>query len=170
MADRSSSDGLSERLGVLTRREVEARIVGPLIDGLAEEFGRARVIGVVAEIIARIARQEGADLASDLGDDVDAFVASLDYWRRDGALEIDLIEQTPERLAFNVTRCRYAELYRSLGLQHLGAVLSCNRDGAFIEGFNPQASLDRPHTIMEGGSCCKFRYRFPGPHEGGRKE
>ena len=71
---------------------------------------------------------------------------------------------------FNVTRCRYAELYRALGIAHLGAKLSCNRDFALIEGFNPKASLERQQTIMAGASCCTFRYRFPEPESEGESK
>ena len=70
-------------------------------------------------------------------------------------------EQTDEVLAFDVTRCRYAEMYRALGIPELGAVLSCNRDAALIEGFNPEVHFSRTQTIMGGASHCDFRYRKP---------
>jgi hypothetical protein len=41
----------------------------------------------------------------------------------------------------------------------LGAVLSCNRDFALIEGFNPEVELTRTQTIMGGATCCNFRYQ-----------
>jgi hypothetical protein len=37
-------------------------------------------------------------------------------------------------------------------------VLSCNRDAALIDGFNPAVTLTRTQTIMQGASCCDFRY------------
>jgi hypothetical protein len=36
--------------------------------------------------------------------------------------------------------------------------LSCARDYALIEGFNPDVSLKRTQTIMEGATHCDFRY------------
>ena len=45
-------------------------------------------------------------------------------------MRIEVVEQSAERFGFNVTRCRYAEMYRALGIPELGAVLSCNRDAA----------------------------------------
>ncbi len=62
--------------------------------------------------------------------------------------------------AFNVTRCRYAEMYRELGIPHLGPVLSCARDFALIEGFNPLIRLTRTQTLMDGAPTCDFRYRL----------
>ena len=70
-----------------------------------------------------------------------------------------MVELSEDRLAFNVTRCRYAELYRALGLQELGATLSCNRDGALMEGFNPNVEFRRTQTIMQGATHCDFDYR-----------
>lgn len=153
-------DNLNAKIGVLTRREVEARVLGPVIEALAQEFDRERVIAVLRATIVRIARQQGGELARQMGDtSLGAFADSLQYWTQDNALEIELLEQTPEQLDFNVTRCRYAELYRALGLEDLGAVLSCNRDYALIEGFDPEVELTRTQTIMEGASHCDFRYR-----------
>ena len=61
---------------------------------------------------------------------------------------------------FDVTRCRYAEMYRALGIPELGAVLSCGRDFALGAGFNPDLKLTRSQTIMDGAPRCDFRYRL----------
>lgn len=156
-------DTINARIGVLTRREVEARLLAPLVEALGERFGREEVVATVRETIIRLAQEQGAQLASSLGDDSAAFQSSLEHWTRDGALELDVLAHTPTQLDFNVTRCRYAELYSALGIPELGAVLSCNRDFALVEGFNPQATLTRTQTIMQGAPHCNFRYTFPAP-------
>jgi hypothetical protein len=154
------------RLGVLNRREVEARILAPLIEALAAEFGRERVLGVVRRTILEIARRQGAELGQRLGRaSLTEFGAALEAWKQDGALEMDVLEQSDERLAFNVTRCRYAEMYRALGVPDLGELLSCNRDAALIEGFNQAVTLTRTQTIMQGAPLCDFRYARTGPAE-----
>lgn len=154
----TGADRLNE-IGVLKRREVEARIVGPLIEAFGREFGRDRVIEILREVIVRIAHEQGAQLAETLGGAALAqFAAGLALWKKDDALHLEMLEQNSERLSFNVTRCRYAELYHALGIPELGAVLSCQRDFALIEGFNPAITLTRTQTIMEGAACCNFRY------------
>ena len=50
-------------------------------------------------------------------------------------------------------------------MAELGAVLSCNRDYALIEGFNGEVDLTRTQTIMEGAAYCDFRYRLRQPIE-----
>lgn len=155
-------DTLNQQIGVLTRREAEARLLAPLVDALGERFGREAVLDVVRDTIIAIAREQGQALADAMdGTTSDAFHESLAYWTQDDALHVEILQHTPEHLDFNVTRCRYAELYRSLGIPELGAILSCNRDFALIEGFNPDATLSRTQTLMQGASHCNFRYRFP---------
>jgi hypothetical protein len=78
----------------------------------------------------------------------------------DDALEIDMTEESENMLSFDVRRCRYAELYESLGIRELGTTLSCTRDFALIEGFNSDVRLTRSQTIMEGAPYCDFRYRL----------
>lgn len=154
-------DTLTQRIGVLARRETEARIVAPIVEALAEEFGRERVLGIVRDTVVRIAKQQGSELAGMMGgNDSATFLESMKYWRQDNALEIDVIAHDDEKLHFNVTRCRYAEMYRALGIPELGALLSCNRDFALMEGFNPDAGLTRTQTLLGGASHCDFRFDF----------
>lgn len=154
-------DTLTQKIGVLTRRETEARILAPIIEALGESFGREKVVEVVCDTIEKLAVEQGQSLAAEYGNGADAFFETLQFWTQGGALEIDVLEQSATKLDFNVKRCRYAEMYRALGIPELGAVLSCNRDNALIEGFNPEAKLTRTQTIMDGAGHCDFRYDFP---------
>ncbi len=155
------ADNLNAKIGVLTRREVEVRILSPLIEALGESFGLDQVLSVVQRTIIKIAREQGADLSKQMKNNtLQDFCETLQFWTRDNALEIEVIEESEEILSFNVTRCRYAELYDSLGLRDIGTIFSCTRDFALIEGFNPDVSLTRTQTIMEGAPFCDFRYRL----------
>ena len=159
----SPPDNLNAKIGVLTRREAEARILKPIIEALSDEFDREKVLEIVRQTIIRLAQEQGAELAAMLGgSSSDHFMESLAYWTKDDALEIEVLAHDAETLHFNVNRCRYAELYKSLGLEELGATLSCNRDFALINGFNKEATLERSQTIMQGATHCDFRYQFKG--------
>ncbi len=154
----TKSDTLNE-IGVLKRREIEARIIAPLLDALGKEFGRERVLEVARGVIVDVARQQGARLAGNVGGDSLAhFAEGMAAWKKDDAIQIEVLELSEERYSFNATRCRYAEMYRALGIPELGALLSCNRDFSLIEGFNPGVELTRTQTIMQGADCCDFRY------------
>jgi hypothetical protein len=148
------------RLSLLQQREIEAKIVGPLIRAFAAEIGEDRALTILRQVITDLARQGGAELARSLGEQtLEAFGRTLDRWRENGALEIEMLEESPERLSFNVVRCRYAEMYHALGLADLGASLSCQRDFALAEGFSPEIQLTRTQTLMEGAAFCDFRFR-----------
>jgi uncharacterized sporulation protein YeaH/YhbH (DUF444 family) len=147
-------------LPVLLRREVEARILAPVVEAMAAEFGRERVIEILRDTIIKVAREQGAGLAEAQGSNaLEGFADATKAWTANEALTIEVIEQSADRYDFNVTRCRYAEMYRELGIPELGAVLSCNRDFSLIEGYNPDITLTRETTIMGGAPACQFRYR-----------
>ena len=148
-------------IGVLTRREVEARLLIPLIEALSAKFGQAEVLAIVRQTIIEIARQQGKELAESCpSNNLNAFASILETWKKGNAMEIQVFEQTERCFSFDVRRCRYAEMYRSLGVPELGYLLSCNRDFSLIEGFNPTIRLSRTHTIMEGEEVCDFRYQL----------
>jgi hypothetical protein len=157
-------DAQKTRLPLLEQREIEARIVGPLVRAFAVEVGMERALAIVGQVIRDLARQSGGELALLLADNtLDGFARTLDRWRENGALRIEVLEQTPEKLSFNVTRCRYAEMYHALGLADLGASLSCQRDFALAQGFNSEIHLERSQTIMEGAPFCDFRFQLGEP-------
>lgn len=148
-------------VGVLKRREIEARIVAPLLERLGQEFGSERVIEVARQVVVEVAQSQGQALAHSMGgNELSHFADSMENWTKGGALEVDVVEHNDEVFAFNVNRCRYAEMYRELGLADLGAALSCNRDGTMVQGFNPNIEFTRTQTIMGGADHCDFVYRL----------
>ena len=152
------ADTLNE-IGVLKRREIEARILMPVLQALGEEFGRERVFEVARRVIVEVAQRQGRELAARMGgNSLTDFASALEDWKKGDAYRMEVLRQDAERFDFNVTRCRYAEMYRALGIPEVGALLSCNRDFALIEGFNPDVGLRRTQTIMEGASHCDFRF------------
>jgi predicted ArsR family transcriptional regulator len=153
------TDTSLNEIGVLQRREIEARILAPVLDALAQVFGKEAVLEITRRTIADIARRQGRELAEQLGrNDLEAYSESLEPWTRNGALELRILNQNQTHLDFDVTHCRYAQLYHKLGLAELGSILSCNRDASFIEGFNSAIHLDRTQTIMQGAPHCDFQF------------
>jgi hypothetical protein len=160
MTDDHESVERLNAVGVLTRREIEARILAPVVNALGERFGRDEVVAIVREVIGGIAREQGRVMAAGRGDaSLASFAQTLGPWTKGDALRLRVLQEAPSQFDFDVTRCRYAEMYRALGIQELGEVLSCQRDAALIEGFNPDVTLTRTQTIMQGAACCDFRYR-----------
>lgn len=146
-------------VGLLNRREIEARILVPLLDALCAEFDCEQVQEIVRNTIQEIARRQGAQLANSMeANDLEHFAAVQETWKKDNSIQTEVLELTRKKFSFNVFRCRYAEMYYHLGIPELGKMLSCDRDFALIEGFNPHIQLTRTQTIMEGADICDFRF------------
>jgi hypothetical protein len=163
MNDRANKDANAE-LGILARRRIEAAIIAPIYAEMRETIGEDSARAILRRAIRRAAIDAGAEMAAraDGEADLESFKAILPLWTKDGALTIEIIDDAPGVLDFNVKRCRYAETYRAMGLGDIGDILSCNRDGAFCEGYDPRIALTRTKTIMTGASHCDFRYRWSG--------
>ena len=143
---------------ILLRREIEARIAGPLIQAYIEEIGREKALKVASAVMKKRARESGAELASQCeGISLRDLATGTSKWSEGGANESELIAMTETNFDFNIVRCKYAEMYQALGLSDLGFVLSCDRDAEMFSGFNPDIEFSRTTTIMEGDKHCDFR-------------
>ena len=126
-------------------------------------MGKERALAILPPIIQSSARESGAQMAKLLGGNtLEDFARSLSFWTKEDALRIEVLEQGKSRYRFNVTRCRYAEMYKELGISEYGVLLSCGRDSAMVEGFNPRIKFTRTRTIMEGADHCDFSYDLQG--------
>ncbi len=148
-------------VGLLNRREIEARILAPLLDALRIAYEREKVWQIGRKVILEMARQQGAQLADSVEtNDLSHFAEIQETWKKDNAIQTEVLELSNRKFAFNVFRCRYAEMYQHLGLLELGKMLSCDRDFALIDGYNPDIQLTRTQTIMEGADICDFCFEL----------
>ena len=149
-------------LPILQQRRIEANILKHVYENLCDRFGNDQAREIVRETVSKAAIEQGKSFANQVDGDPNLkdFFDILPLWTRDGALEIDVLEAAPDRLNFNVKRCRYAEMYREMGVGEIGDLLSCQRDGDFCIGYNAEINFTRTQTIMSGASHCDFRYRL----------
>jgi hypothetical protein len=149
-------------IGILQQRRIEAAFAKGIFEEMAAEIGRERAKEILSRAVVKLAKQAAAEMAKESpeGPSLAHFISQQERWTRDDALQIEVVSQDEKSYAFNVRRCRYAETYKDMGLAELGAVLSCNRDGAFCEGYSDKLKLTRTQTIMGGASHCDFRYRM----------
>ena len=144
----------------LMRREIQAPIAACIIREFIKVFGYEKAMEAATGAIQADALEAGRMTAEKFG------VNSLrelgrvvrEVWCEDNALVIRMLEESDERLSFDVERCRYVELYDRMGLREFGYCLSCSRDEPFARGFNPRIKLLRTQTIMQGAPHCDFRF------------
>ena len=162
MSQSAKSAAHPEGLSMLEKRTIEAEILKEVYLTLKESHGEEVARRTIAESVRRSAIEQARAFAAAApgGPSLKAFQDVMPLWTKGGALEIEVKEQTEETFTFNVVRCRYAETYKAMGLEEIGHLLSCNRDGAFCEGYDLKLKLERTQTIMQGASHCDFRYRY----------
>ena len=146
-------------VSILVRREIEALIAAPLIQAFAEEFGEEKTTEIAGKVIKGLAKESGEMMAAlSGGNQLSDLSKGMALFSAGGALETENLQSTETKISFDVTRCKYAEMYKQYGLEKFGNLLSCGRDGALMEGFNPDIKFIRSKTLMEGDNCCDFCY------------
>jgi hypothetical protein len=154
---------------ILTRRRIEAAFAKGIYEEMKAELGEETAKRILSSAIIKLARASAAEMAKQAPEgkpSLDSFRDIQKYWTAEDALRIETVKSTPSEFHFNVVRCRYAEMYREMGLADLGAILSCNRDGAFCEGYDPKLKLTRTQTLMGGADHCDFRYEYRDAEKG----
>lgn len=149
-------------LAMLEKRRIEAEILKHVYETLKESQGKVVAQRTIADAVRRSAMAQAAEMAAQVGGktSMQTFVDRQEQWLRGGALEREVLEQSDTRFRYNVTRCKYAEMYRDMGLGEIGHLLSCQRDGTFCEGYDSHLRLKRTQTLMQGASHCDFDYTY----------
>jgi hypothetical protein len=151
-----------QTLAMLERRRIEASILKHVYETLKASHGTETAKRAVADSVRRSAVEQAGQFAAAVGGrtSMQTFIDRQELWTRGGALEREVVEQSDTKYRFNVTRCKYAEMYRDMGLGEIGHLLSCQRDGTFCEGYDKRLTLRRTQTIMQGASHCYFDYTY----------
>ena len=102
------------QMDVIDRRQVEALILGPMLRAFQNEIGIEKTNEIARTVITKLAREQGAQFAQDIGSNqLEDYASNKDAWRRNGALDIKVINSDNQEYSFNVTRCKYAEMYKT---------------------------------------------------------
>jgi len=158
-----SDESRGQSATLLEKRRIEAAMLAEVYAVLIDRFDRKTALGIIEETVTRAAYAAGRAFAAAApqGPCLAHFATVTALWQAGGALAIEKTRQEPDALAFDVTRCRYAESYREMGLaEELATRVSCLRDGAFAAGYSPKLQLHRPETIASGAIRCPFTFTW----------
>ncbi len=148
---------------LLERRRIEAALLAETHAVLVERLGPEAALSIIEAIVEKAARQAGRAFAAAApdGPSLAHFASVAEAWRAGGALVIENVVRQGDTFSFDVTRCRYAEAYREMGLpEELATRISCLRDGAFVAGYSDNLRLTRPETIASGARRCPFTFTW----------
>lgn len=151
-----------QNLGYLVQREIQMPLLASMLKDFIDAIGYDKAMAIATQTIQKDGAKAGRAMAEKYGGNgiSDLLRVIEEVWAREKALEFEVLEKTEIRLRFNVTRCRYAELYDRLGIKEFGYCFSCNRDVPLIRAFNSRLKLLRTRTIMEGDPICDFLIVF----------
>ena len=152
---------MSVGIPVIQQAKIQAQVLVPLVKALQAELGEERANALVRRALGDIYRRHGEEFwRTRSGKNLGKIMASaFTTFSREDALDYEVIEQSQDAFAIDVTGCRYAEFYKELGEPELGFLLVCSADFSTVEGFDSDIELARTQTIMQGASHCDFRYR-----------
>jgi predicted ArsR family transcriptional regulator len=151
------------RLSLLDKTRIQAQVLVPVLRALRSELGKERADAIVKQALRDWSKQ----LFAAVGDSVDGgprrkwaamHTALAEITEQE--VMVEMRRQDKEALEFDVTHCRFAEFFRALGEPELGALLICETDFDIAAAGGSEVSFTRDQTIMQGASCCTFRYKF----------
>jgi len=148
-------------LPVIEQAKIQAQVLVPLVKALQVELGEERANALVRRALGATYRRYGEEFWRTKSEkNVGKIMASaFATFARGDALDYQVREQSQDVFAIDVRGCRYAEFYKELGEPELGFLLVCSADFLMADGFDPDITLTRTQTIMQGASHCNFRYR-----------
>lgn len=144
-----------DELPILTRREVEARILKPFLEAFEKELGEEKVKEIVTKIIEEDSREHGATQARLHGsNELKDLPAIGGHHNEGGSLDLEVTWLAENKLLMKTLRCEYCDMYKRIGMEKWGPYLSCMRDEGFFKGINPNFRFERSQVLMTGGTCC----------------
>jgi predicted ArsR family transcriptional regulator len=154
---------LDPKISLLDKTRIQAQVLLPVMRALRTELGKDKADAIVRSALRDWSKQIFAAIGADIEGSKRRKWAAMqgalnDVTEREVTFEMH--RQDKEALEFDVTSCRFAEFFRALGEPELGARLVCQTDFDIAAVAEGAVHLEREQTLMQGGSCCAFRYRF----------
>ena len=145
---------------MLEQVKIQAQVLVPLVEALQAELGAERANAIVRKALGELYRKFGDEFwrgreSNDVGTNM---ASAFRGFAAGKALDYEVLRQAPDAFELNVTRCRYAEFYKALGVPELGFLLACGADFDLVKGYGSDVQLTRTQTIMQGATHCDFRY------------
>lgn len=154
---------MSTLVPMIERRAIEAELLLRVHAAAMRRHGPQAARELLEEAVDASARVAGRAFAASAphGPSLEHFATVLERWREGGVLRIEDVRLEQGLLSFSVSRCGYMERYAELGVPpELRAVLSCRRDLGFAEGYSARLRLERPETLGEEGTRCRFTFHW----------
>ena len=154
---------VAPEISLLDKTRIQAQVLVPVMGALRSELGKDKADAIVRSALRDWSKQVFADIGHEIEGSKRRKWATLQAALTDATereVTYETHRQDKEALEFDVTSCRFANFFRALDEPELGALLVCRTDFDIAAVSDGAVSLDRKETLMQGGPCCTFRYKF----------
>ena len=138
-------------LALIRKKAVSpARIAVMLLHAMEERFGSA-----AREVVTEMSRNRSFPPRENPGDpssDLHEFCDRMDL-ECVGSHEMRRIADEPDRIAYEITGCLWADIFRELGEPELGRIY-CSGDEPATIAYNPALGFERTQVLMDGDDTC----------------
>jgi hypothetical protein len=150
-------------ISMLDKVKIKAQVLVPVMQALRAEIGRDKADALVKGALREWSKAIFADIADGIeGSPRRKFAAMntalADVTERE--VTFDMHRRDKQALEFDIKTCRFAEFFRALGEPELSALLICQTDIDIADAGGSEVDFSRTQTLMQGASCCNFRYTF----------
>ena len=154
---------VNPNISLLEKTRIQAQVLVPVMRAMRAEIGRERADALVRDALREWSKQ----IFAAIGNGIEGSPG-----RKFAKMNNALAEVTEHEVTFNmhrndetarefdITSCRFAEFFRAIGEPELGALLVCHTDTDIAEAGGRDVQFNRTQTLMQGASCCNFRYKF----------
>jgi L-2-amino-thiazoline-4-carboxylic acid hydrolase len=150
-------------ISMLEKVKIQAQVLVPVMRALRAELGRDKADALVKGALRDWSKALFAEIGRDIEGSPYRKFATMNTALADVTMQevsFDMHRRDKQALEFDITSCRFAEFFRALGEPELGALLICHVDADIADAGGDEVNFSRTQTLMQGASCCNFRYKF----------
>jgi len=154
---------VNPKISLLDKTRIQAQVLVPVMRAMRAEIGREKADALVRGALREWSKQLFADIGRGIEGSPGRKFAKMNSALAEVTeqeVTFDMHRDDKEAREFDITSCRFAEFFRTLGEPELGALLVCSTDVDIADAGGNAVSFSRDQTLMQGGSCCTFRYKF----------
>ena len=152
----------NQQIPLFDELKLQLKVILPILENLRKEMGKEKADNLIAETLRPQVRSWYLEIGQrKSGSPYEKWCKVWDELRpRIGNnVERDVKKDDETGRDYNVTKCRFADYFKSIGEPQLGRILLCDYDYYIAEIGAPVVELTRTQTIMEGADYCDFCYK-----------
>ena len=75
-------------------------------------------------------------------------------------IDPDSVRVDDNKISFNITKCLWADMFKSMDAAEIGHAWSCATDFTRAKTWSSRLELTRTQTIMEGAPHCDYCFTW----------